>query len=127
VDHNICFYEKRHFSYNWGKSQKIVIITSTPGWLNVMIQLRSNGIKTFWGEATIDIYGSNHRYLWKQLSRKAPYPLGARLNEWGYARSKWGARGFWPNPSFGRLGVGLKIFQIYLCSWFIYTVQAMSI
>jgi hypothetical protein len=31
-DHNIGFWEKRHFfAENWEKSQKIVIITSTPG------------------------------------------------------------------------------------------------
>jgi hypothetical protein len=34
-DHNIGFGEKRHFfAENWQKSQKIVIITSTPGWAN---------------------------------------------------------------------------------------------
>jgi hypothetical protein len=32
LDHNIGFREKRHFfAENWRKSQKIVIITSTPG------------------------------------------------------------------------------------------------
>jgi hypothetical protein len=31
-DHNIVFFEKRQFfAENWQKSQKIVIITSTPG------------------------------------------------------------------------------------------------
>jgi hypothetical protein len=31
-DHNIGFWEKRQFfAKNWQKSQKIVIITSTPG------------------------------------------------------------------------------------------------
>jgi hypothetical protein len=31
MDHNIAFWEKRHFfAENWQKSQKIVIITSTP-------------------------------------------------------------------------------------------------
>jgi hypothetical protein len=31
-DHNIGFCEKRHFfAENWQKSQKIVIMTSTPG------------------------------------------------------------------------------------------------
>jgi hypothetical protein len=29
-DHNISFWEKRHFD-NWQKSLKLVIITSTPG------------------------------------------------------------------------------------------------
>jgi hypothetical protein len=32
IDHNIGFLEKRHFfAENWQKSQKIVIIPSTPG------------------------------------------------------------------------------------------------
>jgi hypothetical protein len=32
-DHNIGFQEKRHFfDENWPKSQKLVIITSTPGY-----------------------------------------------------------------------------------------------
>jgi hypothetical protein len=37
LDHNIGFREKREvfFAENWQKSEKIVIITSIPGWVNL--------------------------------------------------------------------------------------------
>jgi hypothetical protein len=49
VDHNIGFYEKRQFfAENWQKSQKIVIITSTPGNLGRPVT-RDQFFKTYVG------------------------------------------------------------------------------
>jgi hypothetical protein len=47
-DHNIVFWEKRQFfAENWQKSQKIVIITSTPGCRNVQPKSVHMWVKKF--------------------------------------------------------------------------------
>jgi hypothetical protein len=46
-DHDIGFQEKRHFiAENWGKSQKTVIITSTPNLLYLNLFILANTCST---------------------------------------------------------------------------------